>query len=1061
MSTESSPPEMTVTQKTSSPLEMTVTQKKSSSGTNYFDIIHTPDLPEDVLKHKKDLALILPLDVFMPIEWDSASVEVQQENNPRKYLGVDAFVDNLVGDARSKAEALIEDYQKDLVPLGEEMLTEVRAGIRLALREARSEGRISAANMRSRAADDPVRLNPFKLLIAARAFEATGITEPEYRDYFDVLIDKIALAAFLEFLLGEGWPKTITDHTKENPLPADEFDKLLLEALRGQKPLTAATNKDILNPQPITLAHDSWESILAHCLVPNMGEGESVVLTLDDLDHIVTEHLHAQFPGFRNRVPDGDRIIIDSWRKSGIGGWDMRRADHGLFYPVIDKFLEDRVGQQLFKLQFRSSAPLVMPFIEEIDMRPAVWAREATLITTEMYIATSRYAYLKARFDSIALPDDSQKSKTPELESLAEELRRASKLWFESKRQLELLEDEVANEGYNLTLDSEKAGPTGANLGRFYTLTRTAQRTKQVRVRKSRQEAYTVQERHTQCTDVRLPLPFFRIRLKRVCRDYYRNRRKHRTVHYYVTEKHGYTVEEKVEVDYDPIQDYLSRHVAREAFGESGDDARDARAVEFAKGIGREGFDPAKEEEGHKPPRFYVDLFNKDKKAHVFNVVLGEYVDQDGMTLDSVLKEIENRDPFGGVGLSERFQRILFIPVTKKRLNGEIQTVKYLAIHNPVLGRNSVLAPVVHIKETYRQGIQQLPGHWLGALSHTVCLFPGESRRAKLVSESRFMTEQKREQRTSQRSSMSRSVRVSDKVQTELSQRQSKSKSSNWHAKVSGSASYGSYKIAAEAGAGGQSSSSSESIARNLNEQTSEIMNDVSSSNEVQLLTSTDVKESHSTVSEQLVEFKNVNQGRAVNYKFFQIMHGFESSVSLHDVKIIVEYADELIPGANIQRTEEYRLDEIESVLPELIEEERAALVEALHAEVKNRYGPKNIKMANGELREETFLEKGVDGRVTGIKAENKLAEEICYVNSGAVFVDTEVGHLPATEDYVEDARERELAMQDANTKRVLAEATALERGTVVIPGSTNNLTVQLGQVEIAHGVGEPQDDSE
>src|SRR5262245_2132623 len=83
-------------------------------------------------------------------------------------------------------------------------------------------------------------------------------------------------------------------------------------------------------------------------------------------------------------------------------------------------------------------------------------------------------------------------------------------------------------------------------------------------------------------------------------------------------------------------------------------------------------------------------------------------------------------------------------------------------IHNPVAPRRSSSQPRIYLVETYRQEVRQQPGHWLGPLSHTVTLFPGEVRRLKLSTQSMFVTKQQRTTRESGRTTFERKASVKD-----------------------------------------------------------------------------------------------------------------------------------------------------------------------------------------------------------------------------------------------------------------------------------------------------------
>ena len=773
---------------------------------------------------------------------------------------------------------------------------------------------------------------------------------------------------------------------------------------------------------------------------PDPEEPSQVVLPLDDLDEILDEHLEGLIGRLTSDYPDAVPLwdfVRDQIEaaESSESPWGERTWDHRFFFPLVDDLFAFRERDvRLLKLQYRSDDP-VLPMVDELDLRPVIWEREAMVITTEMRIASNKYAIAKSGFKQ-AKEGATAGKPAGDIDVLSDELRRATRLWYDAKKRLDILSEHAAREGYELTLQPSTISEE-VRIDKFYTLTQKVAVTRRVTVRRTGLRSRYVQYKVRRCrTKRRL---FWK---RRHCWYEYRQRRVFHWATWYESQTVRRLIDTPVAITDDPIGEYLSREMPVSAFGGDATSA-ESRAKAFSRAIGRSA-DSVKVE-GDK----ITGLKNSDKEVHVFDMVDGEYRDQDGVSLDAIMDGLDAPGPRGGDVLSRRFFVLLFLPVISPRVSGRPEIVKYLAIHNPIRGRGNNIAPRVFLNETYRVALGQVPGHWLGSFSHSVSLFPGEARSFKLVTEQRLETEQSNEGLSSQKTSTESRVNVRTQVRNELERENRSSRSSHWNASASGGGSWGVFSAKASAGGGGNSSKSSRELARNLSDRIADVLNSASSSNEVQLKTSESVKESRSTVSEQTIEFSNVNHGRAVNFKFFQVMHKYDEAVSLHDVRVVVEYADEIIPGLDITRAAVFRLDELDGILPELIEEERDAIRGAIITFVRERHKEREITFDDGSKEQVAFLrEEG--GQPVGLIARNVLERRNWFVNSGAFFVESEVSTQPATEKYVEDARSAEIAMQKASVARVQAEAAALGDGQLVLPGTANNLTLNVRHGEDA-----------
>lgn len=587
-------------------------------------------------------------------------------------------------------------------------------------------------------------------------------------------------------------------------------------------------------------------------------------------------------------------------------------------------------------------------------------------------------------------------------------------------------------EGLQLTLEdlsSEIPEASLASVDKFFTLTQKEEQVYQVKVRRKELERWTEWRSRRVC---RRFLFFKRCRTIKVAT------RRQRWRVWYETHLRRRSVDRPVNIDYDPVGSYLERRLSKDVFGPVSDPADipdfvQKRVRSFARSEGATYEQPAIE-----AGQFNTDaLTNGSKEIHIFQIdEEGTYRDQQGVSLDALLNDLENDVEVTSSDVDPRMRKLFLIPVVERLVTGELETVKYLAVHNPIKGRLANVGPRIFLRETYQQSFSQVPGHWLGALSHVVSLFPGEEREITLTTENRFSTTDRTELKRSDQHASSNKVDVQDQVRRELTSTHKRSSKSRWSASVKAGASYGPFSASGSASRSGSRSQSSERTAAALNDTVSKVASNVSRSNEVVFRTDSETTTSRSDSSVQKIAFRNVNQGRAVNHKFFQIQHKYRSEVSLSDVRLLVEYGDELIPGLGIIRTDVLSIEEIDQLLKEFIEQDRKEIIDHLLDVLQKRL----------ESHVEVTQDNGA--YLVSFRPENEgvIKRREFYVNSGGFFVESEVSSQPATEDYMERIRDAEVKRQDAETERTKAVAEALARGQVVLPDNIGSLTIQTEQ---------------
>lgn len=963
---------------------------------NFFDVRIPIDISDDDIRNLK--AYTLPVDIacLMPYQWDALPFEVQRERMPATYLGADKFFED------AKYADNREEVLKNLRIIGRGMQVNSYQAVEQVLRVKKLSGAplFDPTKLSPFDEDKPLGIKPYKLFISLLEYDKIAVDLPEEKDMLARILDKVALSVVLPYIIeGKLWsPLPQPPYTQEQ---LDAFDNDLLQKLKALDIMQGPVENEIFEDKhDIMLEKEEWKALLGYTAGPSREDLDKFLIPIDMLDEVLTEHLQTRFKELKG---SNNQFKTDVESESFVGFANpeasamRRRTDYGFFYPIVDRFLaEERQlsSLELLKLRYKpDAASNLLPYIEEIDLRPMQWNRQASLLSTEIHIAAKRYALVKKEFEAMSAKAGAS---LEDIEAVSNRLRMVTMEWFDVKQQFEILREKVKRAGYDLTYMDAGDGLTQENLGKLYTLSQKYIQTRVVKILK--QEL----ERWTETFTVRHCKRFF----IKLCWNQLVRQERSRWRSWYETRVHQEYIDKAVAVDYDPIDTYLELGVPVNSM--DGED-KITEGEKLAVSLKLKVTAPvATEENGQR----FTSIRNRNKEVHIFSFANGEYRDQNGVLLQTLLNRLERIRTDKKDRVSARAKQLFIIPKVERNIAGNVVIEKYFAVHNPVAGRTTNIFPNFYFVETYRHAFGQVPGHWLGALSHTVTLLPGESRRLKLVTESRLESKQIQESRSSQKTASSRKANVRDQVRKELENSSQSSSTSNWSANASGGLNMGIWSASGGGSAGGSRSKSSASVAKSLNDHVSEVMNEVSSSNEIQFVSTSETNSEFKSSEESIIEFKNVNQGRSINYKFFQILHQYRSVVLLDKVRIVVEYGHEVIPGIDIVITKVFSLDELEEIMPELIEGDRQRLIKNIQTKILERYS--SDKLAEDKKN---------------IKPDIEIDSKSCFVNSGSYFVDNEVSLLPATEDYVERAREAEIEAQVERTNRIRAEAKAIEAG--------------------------------
>ncbi len=667
-------------------------------------------------------------------------------------------------------------------------------------------------------------------------------------------------------------------------------------------------------------------------------------------------------------------------------------TSHKHFYGVVSRIVDQVFhGFVLPKIDYDENLP-TPTVVEDIDIEVQKWAKEAYELSvrakTTKALIDDCEKRIKQEGTERRVPYHELKNTKVQYEGLIEER-------FEILKRIELLSDMVREKGYHVDLSAADNTADKISFG----------------IQKKEVQQYTVQvtkyrtESRSRRVRRQLKIGF----LKWTYREY--THHYNVQVPYLVDEVRTRIADVPVDVNFSPIDDYLDSEVPEDTWEVLGDD-----------GMKNDLLSTQEKDKIIKTLGQAADakLTNRQKDYHIFSVVEGELVNQYGHSLEYVASLAENKDI--------RRRLLLIVPVIEFRADNEVNIAGYKAIHNPLPKRRSHQMPRVELLETYEQTLQEHDSCYVGSLSHTETLFPGEKRNIVIKSSTKYSQQQESKVVEKTRKATTNTQEVQNRVKNEIAQRSLKTKTFSWNVSANGSGSFGAFKAGGSASSGGSSTNTQENSSKHINENINKTMNEISTENELTITTSSSSSLEQANNQEHLVEIQNFNTGRSVTHKFFQVLRGYSGKVCLCDMKIVVSYGDELIPGFGFKRKNLFELSEIDNILPEVIEADRSLFIKDLKEAIQARC--------------ETALYNSEIGELDGNKP---LTENSWYVNTGSYFIDTEVSPSSAVEKYVEDARRAEIDSVKMNTQLLKSEAEAISNGKMIMPRRVDSFEVKGG----------------
>ena len=280
---------------------------------------------------------------------------------------------------------------------------------------------------------------------------------------------------------------------------------------------------------------------------------------------------------------------------------------------------------------------------------------------------------------------------------------------------------------------------------------------------------------------------------------------------------------------------------------------------------------------------------------------------------------------------------------------GLLRTYSYTHDSN---GNTSTLRPRVILEEVVRQELTLLSGVKIGALAGSICLAPGESREVT-VTESRYSESVSSESR---KESLSRTTHRRANVKTHLRNELDRMDKARRIRKLRGSMSgegefkYGPWGAKARSSFSGETTkdASWREAKKSLDDRVTDALDEVSTQNEVHIESKMTTKETAQRESVTTTRISNPNQGVSVTYEFWQLVETWRIDTVVEDVRILVEYDEDVIPGTGIRRVAEVSVQEVDDLFPELQQEARLSAVQTVRAAIQERYGLDDTEETSG-----------------------------------------------------------------------------------------------------------------
>ncbi len=866
-----------------------------------------------------------------------------------------------------------------------------------------------------------ILIHPFKLALYLSQYADDMYNNFEIIDVLNEFIDKLILIGILPYIFDN-----LTYYLKIDPSDgkmkqpnATKFLETIADDLKKKSENLLKLPAFFEDKCYLEITKSEFKKLLTKG--GKYNNEEQIFIGINDIDDILSKQLTNKYERLKNENeknkekpeiklvsswPD-EKVIVRRYFKTKQELYSLQikseRVERSVRKEKIDisshhwLYKSARILSQSFirglslnTLEFDNEGFMPPPTItDDIDLRPQVWAKTAFNLAADKFVFRKR--------TEVAQEIIKKAESLEVIYDIDENYRNDWKAYGDILSRIDALRTEVGEYGYEIDLNNaDKEDKT--KLGIF--------RTTSYRYQQNVTRYRTIVRHHRRRTR-----SLFGTKTRRWTT-------RHR-VPYQTTITKTAQRQTPISLEWDPIKTYLNQSVDPSTYtiidsdGVINSDKTNSSKTAL--------IDNLKKLKGNTELTI-ENLKNRDKDLRIFSIANNQMLDQYGNDLSSVMQETENN--------IMRSAMLLLLPVVEVDESGTSNITSYKAIHNPVGFRNSYSIPSVVIHEEIEQMISEETNYYLGPLAHTETLLPGEKRYLNVKTESiKTINSSKSISQTTEQKSKSTSS-LQDQARKEVTDIVRKSQQTSWSISAKGSGNFGFAKVGGSASTSGSNSKSSENTINILNDRISKVMSEASQRNELIINTNTTESNQLIEVQEKKIEIENFNTGRSVTHRFHQVMRKYSSKSKIKNLQILITYDEEFIAGYGYRRAELIPINELNSILPDMLESQRSKFIKTLQSKIEEKYS--QIKTVNNEL---IFPENGI-----------ALPENQWYVNSGSFIIETDLAKEEILEKYVTDMRNVQIEKINAEKELYSSKAQAIKDGKTVLPMKTDSFNLSTNK---------------
>ncbi len=253
-----------------------------------------------------------------------------------------------------------------------------------------------------------------------------------------------------------------------------------------------------------------------------------------------------------------------------------------------------------------------------------------------------------------------------------------------------------------------------------------------------------------------------------------------------------------------------------------------------------------------------------------------------------------------------------------------------------------------------------------------------------------------------------------------------------------------------------------ESQSKNINEKIKKAASETSQSNKVSMTRSSESDSLESSKKKETIQMQNNNMGKTLSYYFFQLQNKYELVQKIENVRIVVSPPYETIAKSGINDIRIFHITEIPNICTAFSNRDDALAIFALAYKyaIENYFnknskeglmsgalGSENNSLINSLIEllkndqssnpnmiaqyaqilskvKEQFTEHPLEFKEMVSHSDDQTPNKFT-VNSGALYMDTELGKQMATEPYLETRRDIETDLKNAEVEHLRAKTNA------------------------------------